>query len=224
MSVFGSMTTAVSGLAAQARALGNLSDNISNSQTIGYKRVETSFSELVTLSNQDVHSPGGVRAKPSYTNSLQGTITQTESTTNMALSGNGFFQVSRGTEETAGVDFQSTPYFTRAGDFSLDRFGYLKNNSGMYLNGWGIDAAGSVNRGTIEPIRIQQLIDTPTATQNINMSANLPLNPTKANQDPQTVTIIDDTGVERQLQLNWRQQASGDWRLSVNAPGSTMPR
>ncbi len=221
MSVFGSMTTAVTGLAAQARALGNLSDNIANSQTIGYKRVETSFQQLVTLSNANVHSPGGVRAKPAYTNSLQGNITQTESTTNMALSGNGFFQVSRGTEDTGGVDFQSTPYYTRAGDFSLDRFGYLRNTAGMYLNGWGLDAAGGVNRGNIEPIRIQQLIDTPTATQNIDLSANLPMKPTKANLDTQTITIIDDTGVERELQLNWRQQAAGDWRLSVNAPGST---
>ena len=156
MSVYGSMTTAVSGLAAQARALGNLSDNIANSQTIGYKRVETSFATLVTQSNADVHSPGGVRAMPTYTNSLQGNISQTESTTNLALSGAGFFQVSRGTEETSGVDFQNTPYFTRAGDFSLDRFGYLKNNAGMYLNGWGLSETGDINRGTITPIRAGQ--------------------------------------------------------------------
>ncbi|WP_448191932.1 flagellar hook-basal body complex protein [Azospirillum sp. sgz301742] len=221
MSVFGSMTTAVTGLAAQARALGSLSDNIANSQTVGYKRVETSFQELVTQSNADLHSPGGVRARPSYTNSVQGNITQTENTTNMAISGNGFFQVSRGTEGTSEVAFQNTPYFTRAGDFSLDRFGYLKNNAGMYLNGWGLNSSGALDKGSISPIRIQQLIDTPTATQNINLSANLPLAPTTANQPTQTVTIIDATGVERQLQLNWRQQGAGNWRLSVNAPGSS---
>lgn len=218
MSVFGSMTTAVAGLAAQARALGNLSDNISNSQTIGYKRVETSFATLVTQSNADLHSPGGVRARPSYTNSVQGNISQTESSTNMAISGNGFFQVSQGTEGTSSVDFQNTPYFTRAGDFALDRFGYLKNNAGMYLNGWGLDATGALDKGTIEPIRIQQLIDTPTATQNINLSANLPLSPTTANQPAQTISLIDGAGEEHELQLSWRQQSQGNWRLSVTDP------
>lgn len=218
MSVFGSMTTAVAGLAAQAQALGNLSDNISNSQTIGYKRVETSFQELVTTSNADKHSPGGVRAKPSFTNSTPGNISQTQTTTNMAISGNGFFQVSQGVEGASSVDFQNAQYFTRAGDFSLDRFGYLKNSAGMYLNGWGVSTAGVVDKGSVSPIRIQQLIDTPSATQNVNLSANLPLNPTAANQPAQTISVIDAAGEEHTLQLGWRQQTAGNWRLSITDP------
>lgn len=218
MSVFGSMTTAVSGLAAQAQALGSLSDNISNSQTIGYKRVETSFQALVTTSNSDKHSPGGVRAKPSFTNSTAGPISQTQNATNMAISGNGFFQVSQGVEGASSVSFQDAQYFTRAGDFTLDRFGYLKNTAGMYLNGWGVDSKGAVDKGSISPIRIQQLIDTPSATQNINLSANLPLSPTTANQPAQSVSLIDAAGEEHTLQLNWRQQSQGNWRLSIVDP------
>ncbi|HYH38242.1 MAG TPA: flagellar hook-basal body complex protein [Azospirillum sp.] len=218
MSVFGSMTTAVAGLAAQAQALGNLSDNIANSQTIGYKRVETSFQSLVTTSNSDKHSPGGVRAKPSFTNSTPGNISQTQTATNMAISGNGFFQVSQGVEGASGISFQAAQYYTRAGDFTLDRFGYLKNSAGMYLNGWGVDTAGAVDKGSISPIRIQQLIDTPSATQNINLSANLPLAPTTANQPAQTVSLIDAAGEEHTLQLNWRQQTAGNWRLSIVDP------
>ncbi|WP_431854532.1 flagellar hook-basal body complex protein [Azospirillum sp.] len=218
MSVFGSMTTAVAGLAAQAQALGNLSDNISNSQTIGYKRVETTFQELVTTSNADKHSPGGVRAKPSFTNSTPGNISQTQTATNMAISGNGFFQVSQGVEGSSGISFQDAQYFTRAGDFTLDRFGYMKNSAGMYLNGWGVDSKGAVDKGSISPIRIQQLIDTPSATQNINLSANLPLAPTTANQPAQSVSLIDAAGEEHTLQLNWRQQSQGNWRLSIVDP------
>ncbi|HYG87164.1 MAG TPA: flagellar hook-basal body complex protein [Azospirillum sp.] len=224
MSIFGAMTTAVAGLTAQARALGNLSDNIANSQTIGYKRVETTFQDLVTQSTADLHSPGGVRARPSYTNSAQGPIQQTENLTNMAISGNGFFMVSRGTDGQSDVSFDSVPYYTRAGDFSLDRYGYLRNSAGMFLNGWGLDATGDIERGALAPIRIQQLIDNPTPTQNITFSVNLPQTPpTTKPLPPQTVTIIDATGTERQLELNWRQQALGDWRLSIDAPGSTLP-
>ena len=223
MSVFGSLSTAVAGLAAQARSLGNLSDNIANSQTIGYKRVEGAFQSLVTTSNSEAHSPGGVTARPNYTNTVQGNISQSESVTNMAISGSGFFQVSRGAEGMREVAFQSEPLYTRAGDFSLDRFGYLKNSSGMYLNGWGLGSTGQIDKATISPIRIQQLIDTPSATQNITLSANLPLTPTAANLPPQTVAVIDAVGAEHELQLNWRQQAAGDWRLSIATPGSLAP-
>ncbi|PWC54969.1 hypothetical protein TSO221_06445 [Azospirillum sp. TSO22-1] len=212
------MTTAVAGLAAQAQALGNLSDNISNSQTIGYKRVETTFQELVTTSNSDKHSPGGVRAKPSFTNSTPGNISQTQTATNMAISGNGFFQVSQGVEGASSVSFQDAQYFTRAGDFTLDRFGYLKNSAGMYLNGWGVNSTGAVDKGSLSPIRIQQLIDTPSATQNVNLSANLPLNPTTANQPDQTISLIDAAGEEHTLTLGWRQQSAGNWRLSITDP------
>ncbi len=223
MSVFGALSSAVSGLAAQARALGNLSGNIANSQTAGYKRVETSFQALVTQPNATTHSSGGVQARPTYANGIQGVITQTESATNMAISGAGFFQVSRGSEGASDIAFQSAPLYTRAGDFSLDRFGYLKNSAGLYLNGWGVNAMGQVDKGSIAPIRVQQLIDTPAATQNISLSANLPLTPPTPNQTPQTVTIIDAVGQEHELQLNWRQQAAGDWRLSIAAPGSSVP-
>ena len=48
MSLFGSMTTAISGLSAQARALGHVSDNLANSQTVGFKRIDTNFTDLVT--------------------------------------------------------------------------------------------------------------------------------------------------------------------------------
>jgi flagellar hook protein FlgE len=223
MTVFGSLTTAVTGLTAQARSLGHLSDNISNSQTVGYKRVDSSFQNLVTQSNSSIHSPGGVRAKPQYTNDLQGTILQSDTRTHVAVSGNGFFQVSRGTDGTSAVSFQGAPIYTRAGDFSLDRFGHLRNNSGLFLNGWGINArTGEVEKGIPGPIRVSALIDNPTPTNNINLSANLPLTPpANSTLPPQTISIIDANGTSRDIQLNWRQQTQNNWRLSINAPGST---
>ena len=50
MSLFGALTAAISGLTAQSKALGNISDNIANSQTIGYKRVDTNFVSYITQS------------------------------------------------------------------------------------------------------------------------------------------------------------------------------
>ena len=51
MSLFGAMNTAISGLNAQSNAFGNISDNVANSQTVGYKRVDTSFIDYLTTSN-----------------------------------------------------------------------------------------------------------------------------------------------------------------------------
>lgn len=223
MSVFGALTTAVTGLGAQSRALGHISDNIANSQTVGFKRVETSFQTLVTQSNSTLHAPGGVRARPLYTNGVQGTIQQTQTGTNLAISGSGFFQVSRGEVVGGNVSFQDQTFFTRAGDFQLDRNGYLRNSSGYYLNGWSLrPGTGQVDRNNIVPIQLQQLIDNPTPTSNINISANLPLTPAESTTLPvTTVPIIDLNGSPRNVDLTWRKQGNNLWRLQINSPDST---
>ncbi len=58
MSLFGAMNTAVSGLSAQSNAFGNISDNVANSQTVGYKRVDTSFIDYLTTSTCREQRPG----------------------------------------------------------------------------------------------------------------------------------------------------------------------
>src|SRR5688572_27969993 len=118
MSLSAALTTAVGGLDSQSRALGNLSDNIANSQTVGYKRIETSFSTLLSVSNAREHQPGGVVAKPVRTNDVQGSVQQTSIETNLAVSGDGFFAVSRvsGVGPGGVPTFEADPIYSRAGD------------------------------------------------------------------------------------------------------------
>src|SRR5690606_12132362 len=70
MSFFGSMTTALTGIRAQSSALGHISDNIANSQTVGFKRTDTAFQDIVTASTSRNHLPGAVLAAPAFTNSV----------------------------------------------------------------------------------------------------------------------------------------------------------
>ena len=70
MSLYASMNTAISGLTAQSRALGN----VANSQTTGFKRTDTNFVSYVTRSTQQVNQPGSVIARPDYTLTVQGTV------------------------------------------------------------------------------------------------------------------------------------------------------
>ena len=113
MSLLGSMTTAISGLAAQARALGHVSDNVANSQTVGFKRVDTNFTSWLTRSNQRLHMPGSVEARPDYTNTVQGTIEQVENPLALAIAGQGFFSVAQargGAVSYTHLTLPTTPY------------------------------------------------------------------------------------------------------------------
>lgn len=176
MSFFGSMTTAITGIRAQSSALGYISDNIANSQTTGFKRTDANFYDIVTASNANFHQPGAVVARPGYTNSVQGSVDASQVATNMAINGEGFFVVS---QRVATVDnnpvFQSVNYYTRRGDFSMDKNGYLVNGGGYYLQGVAIDPATNNPVGDVPgPIKVNNGFLSATQTTNISYTANLP--------------------------------------------------
>lgn len=154
MSLFGSMTTAIAGLGAQARALGHVSDNLANSQTVGFKRVDTNFQDLVTQSGPGLHAPGSVLARPTFTHSVQGTIEQSQNPIGMAIGGQGFFSVAQARGFVDGLPtFDDRQFFTRAGDFRMDRDGFLVNGANYFLQGWPVDDANVVDRTRLEPMR-----------------------------------------------------------------------
>ena len=227
MSILGAMFTAVSGVNAQSRSLGHISDNIANSQTTGYKRVDTRFETLITVSNQNLHAPGGVIASPYFANSVQGNITQTQNNTNLAITGNGFFVVSRASNQTATqTTFDALRYYTRAGDFEVNRDGYLVNNGGYYLNGWEVDPeTGVPNTSVVAPIQISQVIDEPTPTSEIEFVGNLPanseVNPTTP-LSPTSVQVFDALGNPHQVSLVWTKRADNLWMLDIQAADSTL--
>jgi len=170
MSVFSALNVAVTGLDAQSRAFANVSDNLANTETVGYKRVDTSFQSLVTASNANINNPGGVSATPTYQNSLQGNLTQVDSSTSLALQGNGFFAVRRGVVDATGsTSFSTETFYTRRGDYSLSKDGYLVNGAGYFLTGYEVDSVGTVNTADVSPIKISALLDNPVASSNIRI-------------------------------------------------------
>jgi len=224
MSLFGSMTTAISGLTAQSRSLGHISDNIANSQTIGFKRTDTSFVNLITTSNPRLHSPGSVVARPDFQNTVQGTIEQVENRTALAVAGQGFFSVAvQNGEENNQPTFDPRQYYTRAGDFSLDRNGYLVNSAGYFLKGWTSDPnTGSPDRTDLVPIRVSQLVSNPVATSEIQFAANLPADFAGKSSFSSTRDIYDSLGNQHSIQFNWNKVSNNSWRLDIAAPGSTL--
>lgn len=178
-SFFGAMSTAISGIRAQASSLGLISDNIANSGTIGFKRTNTSFSEIVTSSNSEAHVPGAVLARPTFTNSVQGAINSSDVSTHMAINGDGFFIVA---ERVATLDsspvFLDVDRYTRRGDFTLDKDGYMVNGSGYYLQGLAIDVNTNNPVGdTPTLIQINRAFLAARTTTSISYQANLPAFP-----------------------------------------------
>src|SRR5580700_4336900 len=134
MSLLGMMRTGVSGMNAQANALSTVSDNISNSDTIGYKRATAQFSSLLENTDPSQYTSGGVSTNVRYGISSQGVIEGTTSTTDLAINGNGFFVVNNSS---------GTPFLTRAGSFVPDSSGNLVNSAGFFLMGYNLGAGGS---------------------------------------------------------------------------------
>jgi len=172
LSLYSALYAGVSGLNAQASAMATVADNITNINTVGYKGTEAQFSTLVADGRSSTnYSAGGVQARSVSLISKQGLLQASSSSTDLAIDGSGFFVTRTGTGSNADV------VFTRAGSFSPDENGYLKNTSGLYVQGWRLDANGNyTNTGGVnglEPVRVSDLTGTATPTTKINLRANL---------------------------------------------------
>src|SRR5688572_16435003 len=95
MGIFGALTTAVSGMRAQSYALENVSGNIANSQTTAFKRMDTSFIDLIPDARPATQLAGSVVANSRMTNTVQGDIQAASIGTYMAVNGDGFFVVQK---------------------------------------------------------------------------------------------------------------------------------
>lgn len=141
MSLFGSLFTGVSGLAAQSQATSMISNNIANVNTVGFKRSEAAFFSLVTTESRGSrYSPGTVAVNRIQRVDQQGPIQQSVSGTDVSISGNGFFIIKR----DASLNSDTEYLYTRNGQFSEDAQGFLKNSAGFYLYGWPLDADGNL--------------------------------------------------------------------------------
>ncbi|MCO6187108.1 flagellar hook protein FlgE [Rhizobium sp. L1K21] len=133
MSLFGMMRTGTAGMNAQASRLSTVADNIANASTTGYKRASTEFSSLILPSVGGAYNSGALNTNIRYSISNPGAIENTNSSTDLALDGSGFFIVQNDS---------GTPYLTRAGSFQLDSEGNLVNAAGYKLLGY--DYSGGV--------------------------------------------------------------------------------
>ena len=180
MGIFDALTTAVAGLQAQSFALQNISGNVANSETTGYKETDTTFADLVSAASLDQQTTNGVIASSVATNTVQGTIQSTTVSTDMAINGSGFFVVSQpsSTSDNQPV-FSSVNDYTRAGDFQMNSSGYLVNGAGYYLMGIPVDpTTGNPVGSAPQVLQFNNRFSPAQATSAITYNVNLPSTPT----------------------------------------------
>ncbi len=197
MGVFSALTTAVSGMTAQSYALENISGNIANSRTAGYKRVDTAFADLVPDAALRRQVAGSVQAFSQATNSIQGDLNPTRIDTNIAINGDGFFVVDqRQSGVGANTQFANTNLYTRRGDFDFDANGYLVNGAGYYLKGLKIDQVTGQLIGTQpEVLRITKEQFPAKATTSIEYRANIPAVPATTQKAQGGSDLLDAASV-----------------------------
>ena len=139
MSIVNALNVSVAGMSAQANALTATGSNIANSTTVGYKNAGTQFEAMLDRSPSAVLASGAVQTDVRYGIASQGVLQQTQSSTDLAVNGNGFFAVSYQGQGT---------HLTRAGNFVADASGNLVNAAGYQLMGY---AAGS---STLSPVNV----------------------------------------------------------------------
>lgn len=247
MSILGSMRAGVSGLAAQSSALSAISDNIANVSTTGYKATNSAFKTLVTKQTvSSSYASGGVQSASRQEISAQGLLSATSSSTDLAISGNGFFVVNQAANPGVG----DTWAYTRAGSFTKDDSGYLRNTSGYYAQAWSLlpwdgsnqasvvninginymkayyDASGNtvyindniIDSTNLRPINLSTIGGTATATRQISMGANLPASTAIGSKEKMSALIYDSLGNASNLSLTFTKESAGGWGMATSVP------
>ena len=218
--MIGSLFAGISGLSANSTAMTVIGDNIANVNTTAFKSNRSSFSNILSQSLGGSATDGigrGVEfwgVSPSWS---QGSIENTNNSTDMAVNGKGFFMLE---DDTGSV------FYTRAGEFTFNKEGYLVNPDGLYVQGYSvsIDAAtGDVSLGNIENINVPGESTTPpqattVSTVDINLDAGEALNDTYSS----TQTVYDSLGNAIPLTLNFEKTAANEWTVTVDVPAGTV--
>jgi flagellar hook protein FlgE len=158
-----SLFTGVSGINASGTSLSVVGDNISNMNTVGFKGSTISFGDVMsqTLIGSSQVGRGVLVSKimPQFT---QGSLETTSNNLDMAIDGEGFFMVKEG----------AANYYTRAGQFSLDKDGNIVNPDGLLLQGFLADQSGKIT-GTVGDLKIGTDMSAGTMTATAAISVNL---------------------------------------------------
>ncbi|HJL19069.1 MAG TPA: flagellar hook protein FlgE [Sandaracinaceae bacterium LLY-WYZ-13_1] len=230
MSIMRSLNTAASGIRSHSEALSVTGDNIANVNTVGFKRSRANFQDVLGRSIAGAgamdQAGGGSQVGSIQQMWAQGALMTTDSPTDLALNGNGFFVVDG---NVGGVQGQ---YYTRAGQFQIDAEGYMVSGDGLRLQGYPADATGSLS-GTLGDLQVEGGTLSANATTEVDLAANLdseaevppawdPTDPEGTSNFSTTVTAYDSLGNAHEVTVYYRKSGANSWEWHAMADGGEL--
>lgn len=217
----GSFSAGLSGLAANAEALGVIGNNLANLNTVGFKASAVAFEDLVYQSvGASTENPtqiglgvGLAQISPVFS---QGTIESSRVSTNVAIQGNGFFMLE-------GPQGQS---YTRAGNFSFDKNGDLVSPDGQKVLGYtAVDPVTKAIIATGDPTSINippGLLRPPVATSQFSMITNLDAASATGATFSTPIPIYDSLGGSHTAMMTYTKTGAGTWTYNLTADGAEV--
>jgi flagellar hook protein FlgE len=216
----GSFATPLSGLTAAQGQLQSVSNNLANINTDGYKDQTLTFADVFSQtgvtngSGDPLQTGSGVTVSSTDSDFAEGTLNATGTSSNMALSGNGFFV----TQSSSGL-----PDYTRAGDFSTNNAGQITTPSGELLLGYPA-VNGVVNTAAaLQPLQVGTGVTSPAkASTSFNISANLDATSVVGDTASSTLPVIDSLGASHTLTVTYTMTAPNTWSYAVTIPTADL--
>ena len=219
-----SFNIGLSGLRAATKDLNVTGNNIANAGTAGFKQSRAEFSDVYAASvlgtGKNQQGSGVLLSNVSQLFN-QGNINYTQNALDLAINGNGFFQVSN----------NGAISYSRAGYFGTDREGFIVDNFGYNLQGYTTDANGELKVGTVSNLQIKTTSQDPKPTSKIEQSYNLnstndaPINTPFSATDPKSynsstsTNIYDTQGNAHALTQYFVKTGANTWDMHILIDG-----
>ena len=216
----GSFSSPLSGLLAAQQQLQSVSNNLANIDTDGYKDETLTFSDIFAQtgatsgSGDSVQIGSGVAVSSTDSNFTEGNLNSTSISSNMAISGNGFF-VTQGTN--------GAQDFTRAGDFTTNKDGQLITPSGQLLLGYPAVNGVVNNSASMQPLQVGSMTSPAVPSTTVGITANLDSDTAVGGTaTSSTVDVFDSLGTSHTLTVNYTMTATGTWNYTVTVPSADV--
>lgn len=221
----------LSGLNASSKNLDVIGNNIANSGTYGAKASRAEFADMyaTAMTGGGGSNIGiGVNLQAVTQQFTQGNITTTSNSLDLAINGQGFFEVQSPDGQTL---------YSRNGQFQVNKEGYLQTSAGMKLLGYPADGQGTIQPGQARPLQLPTAGIDPARTTEMNIEMNLdsrvgatqpattPLidfNDATTYNNATSVTVFDDKGQDVALTYYFQKSATDTWNVYVTANGSPV--
>jgi flagellar hook protein FlgE len=225
----------LSGLSAAAVNLEVIANNISNASTIGAKSSRAEFSDLYAEAAGGQRSAGIGSALAAVTQDhTQGSISTTGRNLDLAINGDGYFQIQVSNQES-GQEATKTTLYSRNGQFKTDKDGWIITNEGARLLGFGADETGAIRKGQLQELKIPDARLAQKMTDELVLSVNLDgSDKVKSvgvfDQDDgnsfnysASVKVFDESGQSVEISTYYKKISPDTWEVYATANKRNVP-